>query len=132
MADTTTILDCPLRNSVSGGNGNLRLVGAMAALIAIQVASIAAVSKLLQQQIDHLNGRIGVMNATLDVWMSRVEAKAEQLNTAQLRSDRNQARLDDLEEFQRWWYRTIQPIDQTQSAQIKAIEQRLNVEKDRE
>ena len=83
-------------------NAGLKAMVTIAMIIAI-IGGVAAIVRPIQQQMDAMSERIARMETR-----SKEESKAldDKLQIEILKSDeRSKARLEKLEEWQKWWYR---------------------------
>jgi len=121
---------CPIQPiSGNGLSTMLKSVGAVAAMVALvytltrpMIVQMEELSKRMERVETRMGENIDILGKRIDVEIKRAEeaAKADNRGVA--------ARLDKLEIFQKWWYETVQPIDQRQDATILNIQEQLRQE----
>lgn len=78
-----------------------------------------------------IKGHPGVLEeiAAVNEKFAEVETQFGALKEVTGKDDyRSSERLDKIEEWQKWWYRTTQPKDATQDEQLRALNQRMMIE----
>ena len=136
----------PEENKSKNGNGIVRYIGLLIAIAGGVYGAIAWVGRDVDvlrlthnKEIKNIEERMVRELKAIEDRMVRVEGRVEgqilhldkklqievkQVETsATMQADRNESRLDDLEEWQKWWYRTIQPMDEAQNKSIQMLEE---------
>jgi len=126
-----------LMDTKKSGNGNSnwkQLLAAMSFMLII----IGAITTSMQQQFGYLNQQVKE-HAILDGHATALERHAsarEKFKEVETQFDglreaialqnvRNEARMNKMEEWQRWWYRNIPHTDAQQDGKIASIEKEL-------
>jgi len=112
---------------------------AVIALVGFMVPTVVAVVKPMQQQIDYIMTTLdrhmtapahpGALerHAHSSERFKEVETQFEALEDISAKAEeRHNARISKLEEWQRWWYRSIPDKDAKQDSQLEHIESELN------
>ncbi len=95
------------------------MVGLVYVLTAPMIISVQEQGKRLERLEQRITASIAELNAKTQVETARAE------NLARTNYDRNAGRIVELEEWQKWWYRTIQPIDAQQNVSIGNLEKKV-------
>ena len=103
------LIQLEIQGNKTTGNGGMRAFGVVLTIIAV-IAGVASIITPMTQQINALNERMLRIEDRIEHQITQLDIKLQMetkaaIDTATLADERNKARLQKLEEWQKWWHR---------------------------